>query len=445
MLPNRRGTGMPEHTNSDATVLRPSMRAASSLSGASVSTAPGVPDTNAQPLGAARPNDDQRQSILTAAISAFAARGFHDATLDEIAAAAGIDQPTLADHFADKYGIFREVALGAVRVLLQAADISTATEPRPARTSLTNIITSIARTAIKHRAMGHLYREQSLYLTPEDGELMRVDLRELRLRVQRPLMVARPDLSPEDADMLATAALSVISSVSIHPTTLAEPKIQTLLTVSAMRVLESEPAVVDTAHQLAPVTLQFWQNDTSERGRILAAGISLLYRRGFRAVSIDDIARETLIDVQRVQHYYPSKAALLAEACLSGYDAVEADTERALASSTLARDVLAALSHAYVWHYFEDPKLMTVYLTETRNLDPERQAEVMRLHQYSTDRWVRTLCELRPELSAEESRFLVFSGLGIVNDWGRISRWKNDHAVKAKLQKSVLVALANLR
>src|SRR5215207_1499997 len=54
------------------------------------------------------PGPERRHRILTAAIDAFASRGYDAASVSQIATAAGITKPVLYDHFASKRRLFEE-------------------------------------------------------------------------------------------------------------------------------------------------------------------------------------------------------------------------------------------------------------------------------------------------------------------------------------------------
>jgi AcrR family transcriptional regulator len=55
---------------------------------------------------------ERRERILQAAEQAFAARGYHSASMEEIAAAAGVSKPVLYDHFASKLDLYRRLTEG---------------------------------------------------------------------------------------------------------------------------------------------------------------------------------------------------------------------------------------------------------------------------------------------------------------------------------------------
>ncbi|ODP39492.1 TetR/AcrR family transcriptional regulator [Sphingomonas turrisvirgatae] len=65
---------------------------------------------NAEPRKAGRPRDPAKHNaIVAAARAAFFARGFHAATIEDIAAAAGVSKVTVYSRFGDKETLFEEV------------------------------------------------------------------------------------------------------------------------------------------------------------------------------------------------------------------------------------------------------------------------------------------------------------------------------------------------
>jgi AcrR family transcriptional regulator len=55
---------------------------------------------------------ERREGILRAAELAFAARGYHSTSMDDIAAAAGVTKPVLYDHFASKHDLYVRLTEG---------------------------------------------------------------------------------------------------------------------------------------------------------------------------------------------------------------------------------------------------------------------------------------------------------------------------------------------
>ena len=67
----------------------------------------------------------RRDQLLANARAAFAERGFHDASMDEIAEAAGVTKPVLYQHFRSKRELFREVLAAGDTLLWRSVAVGT--------------------------------------------------------------------------------------------------------------------------------------------------------------------------------------------------------------------------------------------------------------------------------------------------------------------------------
>src|SRR5271165_3793460 len=97
-----------------------------------------------QPLTPERRRQQTRDHLLAAAAEVFAARGFHGASLDEVAAVAGFTKGAVYSNFKNKEDLFlalfkanydREMA--ALRATLEASEM-------PPETRLTDFVTLIS-------------------------------------------------------------------------------------------------------------------------------------------------------------------------------------------------------------------------------------------------------------------------------------------------------------
>lgn len=382
--------------------------------------------------------------LLDAAAHAFATRGYNCTSVEEVCSEAGVDARTFAQHFTDRYDLFRSVVFATTRSLLKATDGIESNDPRQARTTLQRLIDSSVKVTIDTRATGGFYRSEYRYLSPEDSEVLRAQIGELRRRIREPLMLLRPLLSEEEANLLAAASQSVIASITIHPTSLPAPKLQTLLGVTAMRLLLSEPAEPDSCRAMAASPVG-WQSDTSERGRLMAAAIDLCFTRGYRDVTMADVAQRAELPEHTALSHYASLSDLLTAACLNGYDALRLDLEVASSSNITPRDTLLALSRAYSRHYFADYKLMTIYLADARNFDDDNRAAMLELQDESVVRFTAALLDVRPELSKVEATFLTFASMSLVSDLGRLIRWNGDPVLMSKIEKCASIVMALIR
>ncbi len=91
-----------------------------------------------RPAPAFRPRlsaEERRQEILAAAKSVFGRAGYHGATTREIAAAAGISEALLYQHFSGKQQLFTELVVGAARDLARRL-LEARSAPDPLRASV---------------------------------------------------------------------------------------------------------------------------------------------------------------------------------------------------------------------------------------------------------------------------------------------------------------------
>lgn len=73
----------------------------------------------------------KREQILAAALEVFSRRGFHEARMDEIAAAAGVGKGTLYEYFASKTELFQEMFRANLQRLLERLKAEMASETSP--------------------------------------------------------------------------------------------------------------------------------------------------------------------------------------------------------------------------------------------------------------------------------------------------------------------------
>jgi len=88
-----------------------------------------IPVEPPRPAGPGRPKDpSKRQAILDAARQMFTAQGFDGASMDQIAAEAGVSKLTVYSHFGDKETLFGEVVKSYCETLLPDALFADAPE-----------------------------------------------------------------------------------------------------------------------------------------------------------------------------------------------------------------------------------------------------------------------------------------------------------------------------
>ena len=96
---------------------------------------------------AIRPRN-RRQLIVEAAGRVFSERGYHAASMEEIAAGVGITAAALYRHFPNKYALFAECANVMVDRLVAAVD------EVPPEAALAEVLAAVTRVTVAHRASG---------------------------------------------------------------------------------------------------------------------------------------------------------------------------------------------------------------------------------------------------------------------------------------------------
>ena len=154
--------------------------------------------------------EQTRQYLLDAAAAVFAARGFHAASIDEIAEAAGYTKGAVYSHFGGKDGLFRALVQQRQEAMLERFFAAGSEEAPTARLEA---IGEVYRQLNPTEAEWLLWQEFLLY-SMRDPELRReleatnqgsfatlVDM----IRQQYEQLGIDPPLSPEDAARMYTA------------------------------------------------------------------------------------------------------------------------------------------------------------------------------------------------------------------------------------------------
>ncbi|WP_344616340.1 TetR/AcrR family transcriptional regulator [Dactylosporangium salmoneum] len=365
------------------------------------------------PAAATRPHN-RRQIIVEAAGQVFSARGYHAASMEEIAAGVGISAAALYRHFPNKYALFAECANVMVDELVTVVD----EWPRDA--ALQDVLVALIRVTVAHRASGGVYRWEARYLERDDRRLLRAKFAHVVGRVTE--MVRREYPLPDER-LRAVAALGAIGSITMHHTSIAQRRIEDLLLTSAMRVVASDTAaaaghahVVELPDQPVPRT---------RRAQILAAAIPLFAREGFANVTNAQIAQAVGLAPSAIYRHFPGKVDILVAACLQAAGLLAEAVDRSLRQAADPRQAVTALAAAYVAYCFEHNALTSVAEAEVAGLPADLQRPVILAQREHIAVWEQQLRMVRPELDPRQARLLVHAGFGVVVEAGRALRWQD--------------------
>lgn len=180
---------------------------------------------------ATRPRN-RRQLIVEAAGRVFSERGYHAASMEEVAAGVGITAAALYRHFPNKYALFAACADVMVDGLVAALD------EVPPGAPLSDVLLPLVRITVAHRASGGVYRWEARYLGHEDRRRLAAKFGRLVARVDEAVVREHPR---PDSRLRTVAALGAIASVTMHRTSIAQRRAENLLLASALRVASCDP------------------------------------------------------------------------------------------------------------------------------------------------------------------------------------------------------------
>jgi AcrR family transcriptional regulator len=235
------------------------------------------------------------------------------------------------------------------------------------------------------------------------------------------LRTARPELTPEDAELLCWAALSVFGSISVHHLSVPRKRFERLLSGLATSVFgyaglpAPEPASNGAGSWRAT-------GAASRREELLSAATRLFRERGYRAVSMEDIGASAGIAGPSIYRHFASKADILVAAGYRMADRLAVDASRALREAVDPADALDRLVASYVDTVLSSGNLMAVFASESINLAERDARELLRVQRDYVSEWVKLLVETAPALGEREARITVHAALTIINDLARTPR-----------------------
>ncbi|WP_314225236.1 TetR/AcrR family transcriptional regulator [Streptomyces zaehneri] len=378
---------------------------------------------------AARPRN-RKQLIVEAAGQVFSERGYHTASMEEVAACVGISAAALYRHFPNKYALFSECADVMVDGLVAALD------EVPSGATLLDVLTAITRITVAHRASGGVYRWEARYLNRDDRRRLAAKFGRLVERVDEAVQREHP---LPDERLRAMAALGAIGSITMHRTSIAGRRAEELLLASALGVAASDPGARRPGAR--PVELPARPVPRTRRAEILAASVPLFARDGFSSVTNGQIAEAVGLTPSALYRHYPGKIDILAAACLQAAGLLAQGVEQSLREVVGPHDAVVALAATHVAYSFEYTELNSVAEAELAGLPAGLRRPVVLAQREHIAVWEQQLRLARPELDPRQARVLVHAGFGVVVEAGRRLRWQDSPDHREAVTALVLGAL----
>ncbi|MGH4030058.1 TetR/AcrR family transcriptional regulator [Actinomycetota bacterium Odt1-20B] len=181
------------------------------------SGAAGVPSVpSSVPSQAPGPPADRREQLIREATRLFAARGYADVGIEDVAAAAGIAGPSVYHHFSGKADLLAEIIDRSARAIRRYTDAALSDGSSPAD-SLRLLLRSYADFALGHRAGIAVSVTEVIHLPRAESAAYRAVQREGILRWVRLLCAARPGFDEDEARVTVQAVVMMVNDAVRRP------------------------------------------------------------------------------------------------------------------------------------------------------------------------------------------------------------------------------------
>jgi AcrR family transcriptional regulator len=347
------------------------------------------------PARGKRPRN-RRDIIITAAAELFAAEGFANVSMSDIAAAVNVQPSALYRHFSGKNEILREAISRGARLRQEAVALG---EP----VDLEETLLDMAHMALETRRASVLWTTEVRNLDDETRRDLRREMRALPAAFTERLTSVRSELGPRHVELLAWAALDVLASISFHEERLPNREFVSVLRDAMQRIVMLElPAGADEVpDDVLPVVR------TVRRDAVLRAAARLFSHRGYHAVTLDDIGASAGIAGASIYNYFPSKQHLVAALITRSVEWMEFVTSSALRGLEDPAERLDALVRSWVQFTFYEPALVALLLTEIPHLPEDVAAQVNHIVKELVGEWVDLVRLLDPERDQTVARIQV--------------------------------------
>ena len=195
-----------------------------------------TPSPAADPPSLRLGTPSRREQVLAAATGLFAQRGFHDVSMEDIGAAAGIAGPSVYRHFPSKAALMVAISHRAADRLALAAERALQTSDE--RSALRRLAASYVHTILHTPELLVSFSADRVTMPDRDkADLLRVQ-RDYVAQWVALLSAVRPSLPPREAKITVHAALTIANDLARTRRVAARPHFEAELTALLHTVLD---------------------------------------------------------------------------------------------------------------------------------------------------------------------------------------------------------------
>lgn len=347
--------------------------------------------------------------IVDAAAALFAERGFARVGVDDVAAAVGITGGAIYKHFTGKNDLLDQ-CIGAA--LAQTEDAVRGSVDVHAA------IRALADAATTFRRNGLLLTREVRSLDGPAATKVRSRIDAVRAELAVLVEHERVALGPTDSLLVADALLALMCSTAHHNVSLSQHQTVALLAGMARQVLLvqlppaiDEPAAVPAGHARPAAFVD-------RRDMLIDAAIDLFGRRGYWAVTMEDLGAAVDIAGPSIYQHFSGKAELLVAVFTRGNEGLRLGLSRALSEGRDARDALRLLVASYVDFVLGHPGINRLLINEVLYLPELERSSIRGMQQRYVAEWVNLVRATNPNVDEPTARFMTHGVLSVVNNRG---------------------------
>ena len=416
----------------------------------------------AQPLRQLERRSHRKTQVLTASARLFLEYGYHNVSVDDIAAAVGLTGPALYRHFRNKHDIL-EQALDEQMSAFEAVTSGVLADGGPPETLLPRFLAEIGELVIAvDEAL--LWKRERRHLPPDERAEFRRRFRELLSQTVDIVCAARPDLSRADAELFAWAVLSIHSNSREARGSLDGPTVLGLLGGMARAVVACDLTAVATAPRRQPVPhdrqpvahdrqpvpdrpvpdrpvpldrrpVTLDRRPVGRRERVLDAAVRLFAERGYHAVGIEDIAETSETAIVTVYQHFASKSEVLQTALTRGVDGIHYVTAHRLAWAADDAEALEIIVETSVdLALGPHRRLLAILAADLLYLPREAQEAIRKVHREYVAEWTVALCAVRPDLPRSHARALATTAIALIAEIAQSPAMRARPRIEAELR-----------
>ena len=176
------------------------------------------------------------------------------------------------------------------------------------------------------------------------------------------------------------------------------------------------------------------------RSQLVRAASRLFAERGFRAVSMEDLAAEAGVSGPAVYRHFASKEALLADLLIDvSQQLLEGGSQRASAASQF--ESLRLLIAFHTEFALRDRELIRIQDHDFANLAPDDARAVSRLQRAYLEVWVDVLRQIDATLTESAARTKIQAVFGLLNSTPHSASHRDIETTRSILETMALDAL----